>query len=154
MSNSLEVWSLPHKEYNEKIIKLQENILSLIPRSEEWMMAIFQQWLHIANPHPWQIKHSLSLCNSQEVFITSRMGSRTSALTLAPVIARQVLRMPYIAIVVYPIEALMSDQVRFKRYCKGGITQHPSGNKGAHKRDPIYCNHFKHSIKYSHYYPM
>src|SRR5260221_12626852 len=78
------------------------------------MMAIFQQWLHIANPHPWQIKHLLSLCNSQEGFITSRTGSGKSALALAPVIARQVLRKPYIVIAVYPTEELMTDQVRFK----------------------------------------
>jgi len=114
MSNAVEVWSLTLKEYNEKIAELQDSILSLTPCSEEWMMAIFQQWLHIANPHPWQIKHSLSLCNSQEVFITSRTGSGKSALALAPVIARRVLRKPYIAIAVYPTEALMTDQVRFK----------------------------------------
>ena len=114
MSNPVEAWSLTPKEYNQKINKLQDNILLLTPCSKEWMTAIFQQWLHILNPHPWQIKHSLSLCNNQEVFITSRTGSGKSTLTLAPIIARQVLKNPYIAIAVYPTEALITNQVRFK----------------------------------------
>ena len=106
-----ELWALPSAEYNHRITELRKEICTLSSQPNEWMQAIFTQWLGIRTPHVWQIENSLDLCQGLDVFITAKMGSGKSALTLAPVIAHHLRRKPHIAITVYPTEALTSDQV-------------------------------------------
>ena len=105
-----ELWALPSAEYNHRITELRKEICTLSSQPNKWMQAIFMQWLGIQTPHDWQIENSLDLCQGLDVFIMAKTGSRKSALTLAPMIARHLRREPHIAIVVYPTEALTSDQ--------------------------------------------
>ena len=79
------------------------------------------QWLGIQSPHIWQIENSLDLCQGLDVFLTVRMGSGKSALTLAPMIACHLRNRPHVAIGVYPMEALMSDQVSTESFGESHI---------------------------------
>ena len=106
-----ELWALPGSEYHHRIINLRKELIPLISQPNEWMHAIFMQWLGIQIPHTWQIENSLNLFQGLDVFITAKTGSGKSALTLAPVIAHHLRNGPHVSIVVYPMEALMSDQV-------------------------------------------
>ena len=106
-----ELWALPGSEYHRRIIDLRKQLIPLISQPNEWMRAIFMQWLGIQIPHTWQIENSLNLFQGLDVFITAKTGGGKSALTLAPVIARHLRNRPHVAIVVYPMEALTSDQV-------------------------------------------
>src|SRR5260370_41804718 len=105
-----ELWALPDAEYNRRITELRKKLCTLSSQPNEWMQAIFTQWLGIQTPHDWQVENSLDLCQGLDVFITAKTGSGKSALTLAPVIARCLRRKPHIAILIYPTEALTSDQ--------------------------------------------
>src|SRR5260370_27337236 len=71
----------------------------------------------ISSPHDWQIAHSLHLLREQEVFLTSKTGSGKSALTLATVIAQKLTWKAHIAIVIYPTESLIIDQVSISAMC-------------------------------------
>ena len=110
-SENQELWALPNAEYEHKIIDLQKKIIPLVFQPNEWMRVIFMEWLGIQTPHIWQIENSLHLCQGTDVFITVKTDSGKSALTLAPVIARHLRNEAHVAIVVYPTEALISDQV-------------------------------------------
>src|SRR5260221_6436136 len=105
-----ELWALPDAEYNCRITELRKKLCTLSSQPNEWMQAIFTQWLGIQTPHVWQVENSLNLCQGLDIFITEKTGSGKSALMLAPVIAHHLRRKPHIAIVVYPTEALTSDQ--------------------------------------------
>ena len=107
------------------------------------MNAILQNWLCIPTPHPWQIEHSLHLYWSQEVFVTSKTGSRKSVLTLAPVIARKITKKPHIALAIYPTEALIIDQVETNPLDQWQYTDSITlGSEGTSERDPICSSHF------------
>ena len=110
-SISSDICTLPNAEYNHRITDFRKKILCLSSQPREWIQAIFTEWLGIQTPHAWQIENTLDLCEGVDVFITAKTGSRKSALTLTPVIACCLKIEPHIAIVVYPTEALMSDQV-------------------------------------------
>ena len=75
------------------------------------MNTVFSQWIGMVHSHRWQIAHSMNLSNGKDVFITVKTGSGKSVLTLAPVIARKLLKRPHAALVIYPTEVLMKDQV-------------------------------------------
>lgn len=105
------MWHLPDANYNHRITDLRKQVKSLWSQPYEWMQAVFTQWLGIQSPHVWQIENSLCLCQGLDVFITTKTGSGKLALALAPVIACCLRNEPHVAIVVYPMEALISDQV-------------------------------------------
>ena len=106
-----QLWALPGAQYHHRIIDLRTQLKSLVSEPNEWMWAIFTQWLGIQTPHIWQIENSLDLCQGLDIFIIEKMGSGKSALTLTPVIAHWLRKELHIAIVIYPMEALISDQV-------------------------------------------
>ena len=106
-----EICALSDATYNHRITNLRKKITLLSSQPKEWMQAVFTEWLGIQTPHAWQIESSLNPCEGFNVFITAKMGSRKSALTLAPVIACHLRRKPHVAIFIYPMEALTSDQV-------------------------------------------
>jgi superfamily II DNA/RNA helicase len=106
-----DVSSLKRNEYDNKLDEFRQSLEQFETRSEEWMGVIFREWLAIQTPHPWQISFSLNLFKGQEVFLTARTGSGKSILTLAPVIARKIAKKDHTAVVVYPTESLIIDQV-------------------------------------------
>ena len=94
--------------------KAKTNVQPLVPAtmfiSVMGNLTLLWHWT-AATINIWQIENSLDLCQGLDVFITAKMGSRKSALTLTPVIAHHLRRNPHISIMVYPTEALTSDQV-------------------------------------------
>ncbi len=120
-SETQELWALPDAKYHHRIIDLKKQVISLASQPDEWMQAVFMQWLGIRSPHIWQIENSLDLCQGLDVFLTVRMGSGKSALTLAPMIACHLRNRLHVAIGVYPMEALMSDQVSTESFGESHI---------------------------------
>ena len=102
---------LKHKEYDNRLDELRQSLGQFETQSEEWMVAIFKEWLGIQVPQLWQISHSLNLFKGQEVFLTAKTGSRKSVLTLAPVIAQRISRKAHVTVVIYLTESLIIDQV-------------------------------------------
>jgi len=51
-----ELWALPDAEYNHRITELRKKLCTLSSQPNEWMQAIFTQWLGIQTPHVWQVE--------------------------------------------------------------------------------------------------
>ena len=97
-----------------RITQLRKNLDASghLPESEPWMCELIRLWFGFSEPRDWQIRCSLHLVQGNDVFLTSRTASGKSIIMLAPVIARQILQRPYLAIAVYPTCSLMANQVR------------------------------------------
>ena len=107
-----EICALSDAAYNHRITNLRKKKITLLSsHPKEWMRAVFTEWLGIQTPHAWQIESSLDPCEGFNVFYHCQNGCGKSALTLAPVIACHLRRKPHVAIFIYPMEALTSDQV-------------------------------------------
>ena len=96
----------------ERILHLQQHVSLFSPGSEIWMEEIIQEWFGFSLPKPWQVHNALHLYRGTDVFLTSSMGSGKTILVLASVIAQTISGRPHMAIVIYPMQALMDDQVR------------------------------------------
>src|SRR5258708_7811894 len=98
--------------YTERILLLQQSVACLTVGSELWMEEIIRSWFGFPVLRAWQVQNVLHLYHGMDVFLTSSTGSGKTILMLASVIAQTIMDMPLIAVVIYPMCALMDDQVR------------------------------------------
>ncbi len=96
----------------ERILLLWQSVACLTVGSEPWMEEIIQNWFGFPSPRPWQVQNALHLYHGMDVFLTSSTGSGKTILMLASVMAQTIMDRPHIAVVIYPTQALMDDQVR------------------------------------------
>jgi len=84
----------------EKLQVLAQKVQHTQSETMEWMVQITLYWFGFV-PHEWQAKNALHLYHNKDVFLTSKTGSGKTLL----------MQRRKIALVIYPTQALMDDQV-------------------------------------------
>ena len=93
----------------EKLHILAQKLQHTQCETLEWMAQMIVQWFGFL-PHEWQAEGSLHLYHNKDLFLTSKTGSGKTLLMLA-VLAWKLMGKCKIALVIYPTQALMDDQV-------------------------------------------